>query len=330
MFLDLPLSELQSYRAAIDEPADFDDFWAANLADAATHDLAATFTPYPCGLSQVEVYDVRFSGWGGERIAAWLYLPRDAPQPLPVVVQYIGYGGGRGLAHENLLWSVAGYAHLVVDTRGQGSSLHSTGDTPDQPGQIGPHRPGFMTQGIESPETYYFRRLFVDAVRAVDVVRAHPAIDPGRITVAGGSQGGGITLAVAGLVPGLLAAMPDVPFLCNFRRASQITDAHPYREIGLYCSAHRDKITTVFNTLSYFDGVSFAARATAASLFSVSLMDEICPPSTVFAAYNAYAAAKQIEVYEYNGHEGGGPFHRRAQLDFLADRLAAAPMAVAG
>ena len=46
-------------------------------------------------------------------------------------------------------------------------------------------------------------------------------------------------------------------------------------------------------------------------------MDETCPPSTVFAAYNAYAAGKDIAVYEFNGHEGGGPYHRRRQLSLL-------------
>jgi cephalosporin-C deacetylase len=318
MFVDLPLAELQAYRPELPEPADFDQFWAASLAEAATHKLAPSFEPITAGLTHADVYDVRFSGWGGQRIAAWLYLPRQRTGRLPCVVQYIGYSGGRGLAHQHLLWSAAGYAHLVVDTRGQGSSLTGTGDTPDTPGQIGPHRAGFMTMGIESPLTYYYRRLFVDAVRAVEVAREHPAIDGERVIVAGGSQGGGITLAVAGLTPGLAAAMPDVPFLCDFRRATQITDTLPYREIAQFCSAHRDEVPTVFQTLSYFDGVHFAARAAAPALFSVSLMDEVCPPSTVFAAYNAYAGPKDIRVYEYNGHEGGGGFHEREQLDYAA------------
>jgi cephalosporin-C deacetylase len=54
------------------------------------------------------------------------------------------------------------------------------------------------------------------------------------------------------------------------------------------------------------DGVSFARRASTPALFSVALMDRICPPSTVFAAYNNYGGAKGIIVHEFNGHEGGG------------------------
>ncbi len=62
------------------------------------------------------------------------------------------------------------------------------------------------------------------------------------------------------------------------------------------------------------------------ALFSVALMDEVCPPSTVFAAYHHYGAgphvAKMINVYPHNGHEGGGPYQLDAQLDWFAERLA--------
>jgi cephalosporin-C deacetylase len=80
-------------------------------------------------------------------------------------------------------------------------------------------------------------------------------------------------------------------------------------EISKYLAAHREKIEQVFHTLSYFDGVNFAARAKCPTLFSVGLMDEVCPPSTVYAAYNHWAGEKDIRVYEYSHHEGGGAHH---------------------
>jgi len=108
---------------------------------------------------------------------------------LPVVVQYIGYGGGRGLAHEALHWSAFGYAHLVMDTRGQGSDGR-VGDTPDWPGAALPHVPGFLTLGLPGRDSYYYRRVYVDAVRAVEAACAHPEVDASRVVTAGGSQGG--------------------------------------------------------------------------------------------------------------------------------------------
>jgi cephalosporin-C deacetylase len=204
-----------------------------------------------------------------------------------------------------------------MDTRGQGSTW-LRGDTPDiEDLPSNPQIPGLMTKGVLSPDTYYYRRLMVDAVRAVETARMHPDVDADRIAVTGVSQGGGITVAVAGLMPSLAAALPDVPFLCHYRTATEITDRDPYHEITRFCKIHRDRIDDVFRTLSYFDGVNLAARAACPALFSAGLMDDICPPRTVFAAFNHYRGEKSIEVYPYNQHEGGQSHHTLKKADFL-------------
>jgi cephalosporin-C deacetylase len=316
-FFDKPLDELKKYKPRREEPKDFDLFWRRTLAEARQFPLDATFTPVDAGLRTVESFDVTFNGYGGQPIKGWLLLPKARGGKLPAVVEYIGYGSGRGLPSDWLLWSAAGYAHLVMDTRGQGSSTLS-GDTPDCEEEGGnPQVPGFMTRGVLDPQTYYYRRLFTDAARAVEAAQAHPAIDARRIAVAGGSQGGGIALAAAGLAPAVKVAMPDVPFLCHYRRATAIQATHPYEEISRFCQSHRDKVEQVFRTLSYFDGVNFAARAKARALFSVGLMDEICPPSTVYAAYNHWAGPKAIRVWSFNHHEGGGGYQVREKIKFL-------------
>lgn len=318
-FFDYPLDQLRDYQPIRDEPSDFDVFWTRSLAETRQHSLNVRFEPANFYLKTLDTYDVTFAGYDGQPVKAWLLLPRDRQEPLPCVVEYIGYGGGRGFPLNWLQWASAGYANLVMDTRGQGS-VWQNGDTPDLPtAGANPSQPGFMTQGVLHPDTYYYRRVFMDAVRAVEAAQAHPAVDASRIAVTGGSQGGGITLAVAGLLPeALQAAMPNVPFLCHYRRATEIVESDPYTEISRYCKVHRDKVDTVFNTLSYFDGVNFAARASAKALFSVGLMDEICPPSTVFAAYNHYAGEKDIRLWRYNNHEGGGTHQQIEQLAFMA------------
>lgn len=316
-FFDKPLHELERYLPPRDEPADFDAFWQATLAETRRHPLEARFEPYDAGLRSLEVFDVTFGGYGGQPVRGWLLLPTRREGPLPCVVEYIGYGGGRGFPTDWLLWASAGYAHLVMDTRGQGSAW-LPGATPDpEPEGSNPQFPGFMTRGIASPQTYYYRRVFADAVRAIEAARSHPAVDAGRIAVAGGSQGGGISIAAAGLVPEVQLVMPDVPFLCHYRRATEITDAHPYQELVRYCMSHRDKVEAVFTTLAYFDGVNFAARARASALFSVGLRDEICPPSTVYAAYNHYSGPKEMRIWPYNQHEGGGTHQTQEKLAFV-------------
>jgi cephalosporin-C deacetylase len=317
--VDMPLDELLKYVPARTEPDDFEEFWATTLESARKHDLAAEFTPVDAGLSLVDVYDVSFSGFGGDRIKAWLVLPAGATGPIPCVVQYPGYGGGRGLATDHLLYAAAGYAHLHMDVRGQGSGW-SPGDTPDRDAEAPhPHHPGFMTKGVLDPPQYYYRRVVTDAVRAVEAARAHPAVDPNRIVVAGASQGGALTLLVAGLVPDLAGAMPDVPFLCHFPRSLDVAIEGPYLEITRYLKVHRDHVEQVFSTLSYIDGLNFAVRANAPALFSVALLDTVCPPSTVYAAYHHYAGPKAIELYRFNAHEGGEQFHVQPRLKFLRD-----------
>ena len=260
-----------------------------------------------------------YNGFGGQPIKGWLILPRQRSGPLPCVVEYIGYSGGRGHVLDWLLFANAGYAHFVMDTRGQGSSGRP-GHTPDT--EVEPSNsqaPGFMKRGILNPRTYYYRRVFTDAVRAIEAARSHEAVDASRIAVTGGSQGGAITLAAAGLQPDVAASMPDVPFLCNIRVATEITDCDPYQEIVRYCKTQRDKIDQVFETISYFDCVNMAARAQAPTLFSVALRDDICPPRTVYAAYNHYSGPKTIRIYRYNNHEGGQSYQQAEKLTFLAN-----------
>jgi cephalosporin-C deacetylase len=318
---DLPFEALAAYRPVREEPADFDAFWKQTLAEAGGPPTIET-TPVPTGLSTLEVADVTFAGFARQPVRAWLTVPAGARGPLPCVVQFVGYGDGRGDPIDHLLWASAGYAHLVMDTRGQG------GPTPDLPARPGAGTDGPpVVRGLGDPAAYYYRRVFVDAVQAVAAVRTLPQVDPQRIVLAGGSQGAGIALAAAALtslgddVPSVAAVLCDVPFLCHWERAVRLSDRGPYAEVARYCARHRDRAAGAMATLRYFDGVAFAARATVPALFSVALMDRVCPPSTVYAAYNHYAGDKRIAVWEFNDHEGGGSHQTRLQLDFLAEIL---------
>jgi len=318
MIYDLPLDQLRTYLPPREEPEDFDVFWQKTIQESQNFPLNATFKSVDYGLKTIDTFDVTFNGYLGQPIKGWLLLPRSRSSPLPCVVEYIGYGSGRSLPYTWLLWSSLGYAHLVMDTRGQGG-MWVPGDTPDLELEGGnPQYPGFMTKGILNPNTYYYRRLFTDGVRAVETARSNPEINAEQIIITGGSQGGGIALAVSALDGRVSAVMPDVPFLCHFRRAVDITDTVPYSEISTFCHVYRDKIDIVFRTLSYFDGMNFAARSKAPALFSVGLMDTICPPSTVFAAYNYYAGPKDIRVWHYNNHEGGDIYQISEKIKFLS------------
>lgn len=317
----MPVHELEKYTGSSIEPHGFDEFWDNTLAQNPFDEAIVTMVPTECSLSLVNVWDVTFGGYANDPIKAWLIAPAGSTQPLPTIVQFNGYGGGRGFPADHLQWANAGYVHLVMDTRGQGAAWGSGGHTQDPHGS-GPAFNGVMTKGIEDTDHYYYRRLFVDAHHAVEAAAHMPVVDEERIIVTGHSQGGALTIAAAALNHRVIGAMPDEPFLCDFPRAIGLASRGPYTDVVGYLKIHRPLKETVLNVLSHFDGIHLAKRAQCPALFSVALMDDICPPSTVYAAYNGWGGAQaDMEVYDYNGHEGGETYHWYRQVEWLTDLL---------
>lgn len=309
--VDWPLAQLQEYRPPLTREADFDAFWGQTFAEAAGIPLAAEIVPetdYP--VAELRVARVHYDGWAGARICGWWLVPPDAAPGArggrrPAMVFYHGYSGSKGQVDLYLGWALQGYCVLAVDTRGQ------SGDSTDPKAYAGGHATGWMTQGVLDPRDYYYRGAYVDCVRALDFVSAQPEVDASRIGLTGGSQGGGLTLAVAALDPQHRAkvAMPDVPYLCHYRRAVDVAAQPPYTEIAVYCRQWPLREAQVFHTLSYFDGMNLAQRITCPVLMNVGLQDVICPPSTIYAAFNHLGSStKEMMVFPYNGHEGN-PSH---------------------
>src|SRR5215469_570361 len=109
---DLPDAELIAYRSAVPVPRDLGGFWTRTLTEARELAWNPKTEQVDAGLSAVDIFDVTFSGFGGEPVRAWLRRPATARGDLPAVVRYPGYGGGRGLPHQVDPWPLAGYASL--------------------------------------------------------------------------------------------------------------------------------------------------------------------------------------------------------------------------
>lgn len=106
---DLSLPELRAYCPARDEPADFDAFWSETLSQSRAKASEAAYTELETPLRTVSVSDVTFSGYMGQPVRGWLLLPNVGTRPLPAVIEYIGYGGGRAFPFNHLIWASAGY-----------------------------------------------------------------------------------------------------------------------------------------------------------------------------------------------------------------------------
>ena len=319
-FFDLSLEELYKYKGSGEEPKDFDEFWL-NTLNENNHKTEAEYTLIDTYLKLFDVWNVSFKGYSKHVINGWYIAPkyaRERNEKLTCVITYPGYGGGRDYPNKHLLYPSAGYSVFVMEVRGQGAEGGNGAITPDPIGSS-PHADGFLTMGILDKKDYFYKRVFVDAFKSIEAAKEHPLT--GKIAVNGTSQGGGIALALLGLSAlkneKIEAAMIDVPFLCDYKRACTITDTLPYNEIARFCKTNRMYENRAFETLSYFDGAFFAKRSKVKALFSVGLMDILCPPSTVFAAYNNYSGEKSINVYTFNGHEGGDNEQSERKLEFL-------------
>ncbi|MGQ9556140.1 MAG: acetylxylan esterase [Anaerolineae bacterium] len=298
--VDLPLEELKRYRPAQSKQPDFASFWQRTLDEALTQPLNADFQQvedYP--VPEVEVFKVSFDGWRGGRCAAWYLRPCDigADNSLPALVCYHGYSGNKGQAHEYLHWALQGYAVLALDVRGQ-SGESSDGNLYDTG-----HVSGWMTQGIMDPEQYYYRAVYMDCVRAAELVASQPEVDACHMGATGASQGGGLTLAAAALSGRFALAMPDVPYLCHYRRSLDMAQQGPYLELATYFKCYPEREERAFRTLSYFDNLNLADRIRCPVLMCVGLQDLICPPSTIYAVYNHITSDKEMAIYPYHGHE---------------------------
>jgi len=312
---DLDRADLQDYRIGRPEPADLDEFWRAGLADAEAASWAPQFTNVDSPLRDIDVYDVRFPGFNGDPIKGWLLVP-TASSAVACRVEFAYYGGGRGAYMQHVLYPSAGIATFATDNRAQGA-WGGLGDTADPSAMsTGAEYPGFLTRGLGSPDTYYYKRVYIDAVRALHAAAAHPSIDETRIGVAGASQGGGLALASAALAPDLVRTChAALPFLCDFHRSSLVATDGPYLELAVYLANHLSSVDSVLSVLDYFDNGHLASRISARTLVSVGLMDTTCPPSGVFAAYNAIAGnEKRIAIYEYLTHQASAA-HESVEFD---------------
>ncbi len=265
------------------------------------------------------MYDVEFSGAAATRSGPGTCARGDTPAA-PVVVKFIGYGGGRGVPAEHILLPALGYALLVMDSRGQGGRW-TTGATPDgrrhRPGELPGHDQGHhRARGLLLHPDVHRRRA-----RGGHRARTAPGAGRPRRGHAGAARAARWRSPPPRCAGTRSAcATPTFRSCATSSGRSRSRRTPPYTEIPEFLAENVALIDAALNTLRYVDCALLARRITAATLISVGLMDDICPPSTVFAAYNEITADKDIVVYPYSGHSVPHA-HAEPQLRHLRQHL---------
>ncbi|HET6316035.1 MAG TPA: acetylxylan esterase [Chloroflexota bacterium] len=298
------------YRSSTVRPADFDAFWADVMAAVDKLPLNATAEPLPERSTEaVEVFDVRYDSLDGVRIAGWYCLPRAAERPLPGLLIVPGYISEPTLPKS---WAKLGYAALGIGPRGK---LRSNA-------RYNPGYPGLLIDNIVDRHTYAYRGFYVDAARGIDFLLGRPEVDQQHIGIHGSSQGGALTITTSALRNDVVACgAAGAPYLCGFMDAARLTHSYPYEEINEYLRQYPERRAAVAETLNYFDGINFAPRIRCPMLVYVGLRDDVCPPETGFALYDALTSPKDLHTYEGCAHDAGSYWQGQRVQAFLAEHL---------
>lgn len=299
---DLSRAELETYQGTNPRPDDFDAYWEIALAEMNAVDPRIEMTPVEFQAPYATCSDLWFTGVDGARVHAKLLQPKNATQPGPAVLMFHGYSHYCGDWSEKLNYVAAGFTVAALDCRGQGGLSEDVG------GVKGTTIRGQIIRGLDdAPEKLLFRSIFLDTAQLAKIVMEMPQVDASRVGAMGGSQGGGLTLACAALEPRIKRAAPVYPFLCDYQRVWEMEMAKDaYDELKEFFRRHDPKHqreAELFRRLGYIDVQHLAPRIQAEVLMATGFDDEICPPSSQFAAYNKITSAKSVEIYPDFGHE---------------------------
>lgn len=315
--IDMPLEKLHAYQGRNPRPADFETYWDAALAEMREVDPQIEMKPYPLKTKFAECFDLYFTGVGGARIHAKLLRPTRVDGPHPAVVQFHGYSGNSGSWSPKLTYVANGFTVAALDCRGQ------SGLSEDVGGVVGSTYKGHIIRGLDGePEDLLFRQIFLDTAQLAGIVMAMKDVDQTRVAAMGGSQGGGLTLACAALEPRIARVAPTFPFLCDYQRVWEMDLIKAaYEEIRWYFRCYdpmHQREEEIFTRLGYIDVQHLADRIRGDVLMGVGLMDQTCPPSTQFAAYNKITANKELRIFPDFGHEQLNGFDDIV-FDFIAE-----------
>jgi len=300
---DLPVNELYQYQGTNPRPDDFDAYWSKALAELDCASTDYELIPPKFTAPYAECFDMYFTGVRGVRIHAKVLRPKVRDKKTPALLMFHGLSDNSGDWSAKLAWVAAGFTVAALDVRGQG------GLSDDAGGVRGNTFKGHITRGLESrdPHELLFRHVYLDCAQLARIVMKMEWVDPSYLCATGGSQGGGLTLACAALVPEIKRLAPVYPYLCDYRRVWNIDLAkNAYEDITEYFRRFdptHSREEEVFTALGYIDLQFLAPRIKGEVMMATGLMDQICPPSSQFAAYNKITSKKRVILFPDYAHE---------------------------
>jgi cephalosporin-C deacetylase len=290
--------EPEKIQPAVEMPADFKAFWDGAKADLSKIPLDAKMTLLPERCTEkVNVYHVNMQNFrkdGGARLYGILCVPKKEGK-YPAILRVPG-AGVRPYAGD-IKTAEKGIITLEIGIHGISVIMDPTVYTDMIAGWLNQ----YWTYNLDNKDLYYYKRVFLGCVRANDFIFSLPQFDGVNLAVAGGSQGGALSIITAALDPRVKFTAPTFPAMADMagylkNRAGgwpHIFDKNIFPQ-----NITPEKIKTA----AYYDVVNFAKQLTIPTFYSMGYNDETCPPTSMYAAYNSILAPKTLKLYLETGH----------------------------
>lgn len=279
------------------EPADFSAFWQQTLDEAARTPLSYTRERYPELCTDKVTCDiVKLKVNARQSIYAYLFLPADAkPGSHPAALCPPG-AGIKTIKNPKPFYAENGFIRMEMEIHGLDPRISDEAFAEISEAFNSSSNP-YLENGIDSPERYYMRHVYVAMVKAIDLLTSLPEWDGRNVAVQGGSQGGGLALVAAGLDKRVTQCVANHPALA---------DMAAYAEAGRtggYPHMKRERLTPEhIRTLAYFDAVNFARHITCPVRMTWGYNDDVCTPTTSYAVWNTLQCPKEALITPINEH----------------------------
>lgn len=279
-------------KPTVEYPSDFVQYWekAKRELSAVPMDVKLTLLPDRC-TELTNVYQANIQNYRpGMRLYGIVSIPKK-PGKYPALLRVPGagvrpYSGDVATADLGVITFEIGIHGIPVtmDAGIYGDLGKTTLD-------------GYPSFNLDNPDKYYYKRVYLGCVRAIDFLFSLPEFDGSTLAVTGGSQGGALTIVTAALDSRVKYMAAFYPALCDLtgylsNRAGGWP--HMFRDI----QPGKDKIETV----KYYDVVNFARNVKVPGFYSWGFNDVVCPPTSTFSAYNSVTAPKELLIMQETGH----------------------------
>jgi cephalosporin-C deacetylase-like acetyl esterase len=276
----------------VKEPSDFDAFWSKVLAEARKIKLdpVLTLVPERC-TSEANVYHISFQNdKPGSKIYGMLAIPKK-PGKYPAILKVPGggvyrYGGDPRTAALGVITLEIGIHGIPVNLDPQVYADLANGALSN-----------YFTMRMNDRDEFYFKRVYLGCIKAVDFIFTLPEFNGTEIAVTGQSQGGMLSIVTAALDKRIKYLAPIYPGGCdNVRYLTKKTINSPssYR--------YKEPKPGEIETIAYFDVVNFARRLSIPGLYTWGYNDVVCTPTSMYSAYNVITSPKELQLFLETGH----------------------------